>query len=70
MTDAPRPADPAGIAPPGYRAPAATRLGRVRLQVADLARSLDWYGRVLGLREVDRTRVRTRPSRRSRVRRR
>ncbi len=45
---------PAGIPPTGYRAPAATRLGRVRLQVADLERSLDWYGQVLGLRVVER----------------
>jgi len=44
----------AGTAPSGYRAPAATRLGRVRLQVADLERSLAWYGRVLGLRVVER----------------
>jgi catechol 2,3-dioxygenase len=42
-----------GIAPPGYRLPAATRLGAVRLQVADLARSLDWYRRVLGLEPLD-----------------
>ena len=49
-------ADPGyGIAPPGYRLPAATRLGAVRLQVADLERSLDWYGRLLGLEAVDRT---------------
>lgn len=48
-------ADPGyGIAPPGYRLPAATRLGAVHLQVADLGRSLDWYGRVLGLEPVDR----------------
>ena len=45
---------PSGILPTGYRAPSATRLGRVRLQVADLERSLDWYGRVLGLRVVER----------------
>ena len=38
-----------GIAPPGYRLPDATRIGRVRLQVADLQRSLDYYERVLGL---------------------
>ncbi len=44
-----------GISPPGYRLPAATRLGAVRLQVADLERSLDWYGRVLGLEAVERT---------------
>jgi catechol 2,3-dioxygenase len=44
-----------GIAPPGYRLPAATRLGAVRLQVSDLDRSLAWYRRVLGLEPVDRT---------------
>lgn len=43
-----------GIAPPGYRLPDATRLGRVRLQVGDLARSLPYYERVLGLRVVSR----------------
>jgi catechol 2,3-dioxygenase len=42
-----------GIAPPGYRLPVATRLGAVRLQVADLARSLEWYRRVLGLEPLD-----------------
>ena len=44
---------PYGIAPPGYRLPAAARLGAVRLQVADLARSLEWYRRVLGLEPLD-----------------
>jgi catechol 2,3-dioxygenase len=39
-----------GLPPAGFRLPAATRLGRVRLQVANLARSLAWYGDVLGLR--------------------
>ncbi|HEX9054762.1 MAG TPA: VOC family protein [Gemmatimonadales bacterium] len=38
-----------GIVPPGYRLPADTRLGPVRLQVADLERSLAYYERVLGL---------------------
>jgi len=38
-----------GVAPPGYRLPAATRLGAVKLQVADLERSLAWYDGVLGL---------------------
>jgi catechol 2,3-dioxygenase len=47
-------AAPYGIAPPGWRLPAATRLGRVRLQVADLARSLEYYERVLGLRVLAR----------------
>lgn len=42
-----------GVAAPGYRLPAATRLGRVRLQVADLERSIAWYGRVLGLEPLD-----------------
>ncbi|MEP6691505.1 MAG: VOC family protein [Gemmatimonadaceae bacterium] len=48
----------AGIAPPGYRLPAATRLGRVVLQVSDLARSLDYYERVLGFRTLERDTVR------------
>ena len=39
-----------GIAPPGFRLPDATRLGRVSLQVADLARSLAFYEEVLGFR--------------------
>jgi catechol 2,3-dioxygenase len=43
-----------GQAPAGFRLPGATRLGLVRLQVADLARSLAWYERVLGLRVVER----------------
>jgi catechol 2,3-dioxygenase len=42
-----------GVAPPGYRLPAATRLGKVVLQVADLARSLEWYQRVLGMRVLE-----------------
>lgn len=43
-----------GIAPEGYRLPAATALGRVELQMADLARSLDYYQRVLGFRLLER----------------
>jgi catechol 2,3-dioxygenase len=43
-----------GIAAPAYRLPAATRLGRVSLQVASLERSLDYYERVLGFRVVER----------------
>jgi catechol 2,3-dioxygenase len=53
MTTATRTDPGYGIAPPGHRLPEATRLGAVRLQVADLGRSLDWYGRVLGLRVLD-----------------
>jgi catechol 2,3-dioxygenase len=45
--------DSYGIAPPGYRLPGNLRLGTVRLQVADLARSLDWYHRVLGVEVLD-----------------
>ena len=44
-----------GLAPEGYRLPAGLRLGRVRLQVADLERSLAWYGDVLGLRVLERS---------------
>jgi catechol 2,3-dioxygenase len=43
-----------GIAPPGYRLPAATRLGAVRLQVAELERSLAFYREVLGFRVLER----------------
>jgi catechol 2,3-dioxygenase len=43
-----------GIAPPAYRLPDATRLGRVRLQVADLARSITYYENVIGLRVISR----------------
>lgn len=49
-----RPELPYGIPPPGYRLPAGMRLGRVRLQVADLDRSVDWYRGVLGLAVLER----------------
>lgn len=42
-----------GITPPGYRMPAGIRLGAVRLQVADLTRSLAYYTQQLGLRVVE-----------------
>ena len=42
------------LLPTGYRLPDATRLGRVRLQVADLDRSIAYYETVLGLRVIDR----------------
>ena len=45
----------AGLAPPAYRLPASLRLGHVTLQVSDLARSIDYYERVLGLRALSRT---------------
>jgi catechol 2,3-dioxygenase len=39
-----------GIAPPGYSLPYDISLGRVRLQVADIERSIEFYERILGLR--------------------
>lgn len=44
-----------GLRPPRYRLPDAVRLGRVRLQVSDLSRSIDWYQRVMGLVVLSRT---------------
>lgn len=41
-----------GIAAPGYRLPPATHVGRVKLQVSDLDRSLDYYRGVLGFRVI------------------
>ena len=43
-----------GQPPRGFRLPDGIRLGRVRLQVADLSRSLAFYQSVLGLRAVER----------------
>ncbi|HEX5436612.1 MAG TPA: VOC family protein [Gemmatimonadaceae bacterium] len=43
-----------GEPPSGFRLPAATRLGPVRLDIADLARSLDFYTGTLGLRISER----------------
>ncbi len=43
-----------GIRPSEYRLPEATHLGRVRLQVADLERSIAFYENVLGLRTIRR----------------
>ena len=51
------PAEPGsyGQAPSRYRLPDGTRLGAVRLQVADLERSLLFYQRTLGFRVVKQT---------------
>jgi len=43
-----------GLQPPAYRLPDATRLGRVRLQVTNLERSLEFYTAILGFRVVAR----------------
>lgn len=43
-----------GIRPRNFRLPEETRLGRVRLQVADLERSILYYQSVLGMRVIDR----------------
>ena len=44
-----------GIAPPGFRLPDETRLGRVILQVASLERSVAYYETVLGLAVLERS---------------
>lgn len=46
--------DSYGIRPRDFRLPPDTRLGRVRLQVSDLGRSLAFYESVLGLRALER----------------
>ncbi len=43
-----------GVRPPGFRMPDAMRIGRVRLQVADLDRSLAFYQALLGFIVLDR----------------
>jgi catechol 2,3-dioxygenase len=43
-----------GIAPSGYRLPDETHLGRVRLQVSDLERSIAYYETVIGLKVLGR----------------
>lgn len=55
MTQSAFPVTSVGIAPPGYRLPATTRLGAVRLQVGSLASSLTYYERALGLHLLRRT---------------
>jgi catechol 2,3-dioxygenase len=45
--------DEYGIAPPAFRLPDGTHVGAVRLRVADLQRSLDYYRRVIGLHVME-----------------
>jgi catechol 2,3-dioxygenase len=45
-----------GVRPPGFRLPESTQVGAVHLQIADLSRSLAYYGEVLGLGVLDRSR--------------
>lgn len=42
-----------GVRPPRYRLPAAARPGLVRLQIANLDRSLAWYAGELGMAVID-----------------
>lgn len=54
--DGAQPATPGsyGEAPRGYRLPAGARLGPVRLQIADLGRSIAYYETTLGMRVLHR----------------
>jgi len=45
---------PYGIAPSRYRLPGSAHIGRVRLQIADLDRSIAYYETVIGMRVIDR----------------
>jgi len=44
-----------GVQPPAFRVPDETRPGTVTLLVSDLARSLDYYEQILGLRTLERS---------------
>lgn len=43
-----------GVHPPGFRLPATTRVGSVRLAVSSLANSVQFYSKVIGLAVLDR----------------
>ena len=47
-------ADAYGIQPPAWRLPRSSHIGRVRLQIADLGRSLEYYRETLGFRPLER----------------
>jgi catechol 2,3-dioxygenase len=55
MTTTPESAISFGIAPPAYRLSASMRIGRVRLAVSSLERSLAFYRDAIGLFVLDRT---------------
>jgi len=44
-----------GVRPPGFRLPDASHVGRVRLQIADLERSIAYYETVIGFRVIERS---------------
>lgn len=44
-----------GIAAPGFRLPDETHIGRVRLQISDLDRSIAYYEKILGLKVIERS---------------
>ncbi len=44
-----------GARPPGFRLPDASHIGRVRLQIADLERSVAYYETVIGFRVIERS---------------
>ena len=46
-------ARPYGVAPPDFTLPDRTTLGPVHLQVSNLARSLEYYQRIIGLRSKE-----------------
>ena len=49
-----------GVVPPEYRLPPTAHIGRVRLQVSDIERSLSFYRRVLGFEVLSRDAARAR----------
>ena len=50
-----------GVRPPGYRLPDETHIGKVRLQVASLDRSIDYYEKVIGMRVMGGSATSARP---------
>ena len=44
-----------GVAPKDYRLPASTHIGRVRIQVSNLDRSISYYETIIGFRVIERS---------------